>query len=120
MYGSVFLRVIKLSAFALKVIVFISDSPSICGLIDVCITINPSLPEQNGRHFTDDIFKYVSLIESYRIPIHISPNFIPMSTIYKKALLVQVMAWHRTGAKPLPEEMMAQFTDAYIQSIDVK
>ena len=29
--------------------------------------------------------------------------------------LVQVMAWHRTGEKPLPESMLTQFTDAYIR-----
>ena len=26
------------------------------------------------------------------------------------------MAWHQTGAKPLPEPMMTQFTEAYMQN----
>ena len=29
--------------------------------------------------------------------------------------LVQVVAWHRTGEKPLPKSMLTQFTDAYIR-----
>ena len=32
-----------------------------------------------------------------------------------KLALVQVVAWHRTGEKPLPESMLTQFTDAYIR-----
>ena len=32
-----------------------------------------------------------------------------------KSTLVQVVAWHRTGEKPLPESMLTQFTDAYIR-----
>ena len=32
-----------------------------------------------------------------------------------KSALVQVVAWHRTGEKLLPESMLTQFTDAYIQ-----
>ena len=32
-----------------------------------------------------------------------------------KSALVQVVAWHRTGEKPLPESMLTQFTDAYIR-----
>ena len=34
-----------------------------------------------------------------------------------KWTLVQVMAWHRPGNKPLPEQMLIQFTDEYIQHI---
>ena len=32
-----------------------------------------------------------------------------------KSALVQVVAWHQTGEKPLPESMLTQFTDAYIR-----
>ena len=35
--------------------------------------------------------------------------------IDNKPALVQVMAWRRTGDKLLPELMLAQFTDAYMQ-----
>ena len=38
-----------------------------------------------------------------------------MGPIDNKAALVQVMAWRRTGDKPLPESMRTQFTDAYMR-----
>ena len=63
----------------------------------------------------DDIFKRIFLNENDRISIQISLKFVPRSPIDKKAALVQVMAWRRTGDKPLPEPMMAQFTDAYMR-----
>ena len=44
------------------------------------------------------------------------PNFfVPKGLIDNKAALVQVMAWHRTGDKPLFEPMLARFTDAYMR-----
>ena len=60
----------------------------------------------------DDIFKCIFLNENERILIQIALKFVPMSSIANKAALVQVMAWHLTGDKPLPEPMMTQFTDA--------
>ena len=39
----------------------------------------------------------------------------PQGSIDYKSALVQVMAWHRTGEKPLPESMLTKFTDAYIR-----
>ena len=42
-------------------------------------------------------------------------KFIPKGPIDHKSALVQVVAWHRTGEKPLPESMLTQFTDAYIR-----
>ena len=45
----------------------------------------------------------------------ISLKFIPKGPIDYKSALVQVVAWHRTGEKPLPESMLTQFTDAYIR-----
>ena len=41
-------------------------------------------------------------------------NLFPGVQIDNKPALVQVMAWRRIGDKPLPETMMAQFTDAYM------
>ena len=62
----------------------------------------------------DDIFKCIFLNENDRIPIQISLKFVPRSPIDNKAALVQVMAWRRTAAKPLPEPMLTQFPDAYM------
>ena len=60
----------------------------------------------------DDIFECIFLNENNRIPIQISLKFVPRSPIDNKPALVQVMAWRRTGDKPLPEPRMTQFTDA--------
>ena len=61
---------------------------------------------------TDDIFKSI-FNESVWISITISLKFVPKGPIDYKSALVQVMAWHRTGEKPLPESMLTKFTDAY-------
>ena len=59
-------------------------------------------------------FKYIFVNENDKILIKISLNFVPRSPIDNTAL-VQVMAWHQTGDKPLPELVMIQFTDAYMR-----
>ena len=56
-----------------------------------------------------DIIKRIFLNENDIIPIQISLKYVPMSPIDNKPALVQVMALHRTGDKPLPETMMTQF-----------
>ena len=63
----------------------------------------------------DDNFKCISLNENYRILIRIWLKFVLRSPIDNKPAMVQVMAWRRTGDKPLPELTLAQFTDAYMQ-----
>ena len=50
------------------------------------------------------------MYEKFRISIQI-----PRDLIDNKSVLVQVMAWHRTGDKPSPEPMLTQFTDAYMR-----
>ena len=57
----------------------------------------------------DDIFKCIFLNENDRILIQISLKFVPRSPIDNKPALVQIRD------KPLPEPMMAQFTDAYMR-----
>ena len=42
-------------------------------------------------------------------------NYIPKGPIDNKSALVQVMAWHRTGDKPLSEPIQTQFADAYMR-----
>ena len=64
---------------------------------------------------TDNIFKCIFLNENNRILFEISLQFVPVSPIDNKPALVQVMAWRRTGDKPLPEPMLTQFTDAYMR-----
>ena len=63
----------------------------------------------------DDKFKCILVSENDSILIQISMQFVPGSHINNKPALVQLMAWQRTGDKPLPEWMLTQFTDAYMQ-----
>ena len=62
----------------------------------------------------DDIFKCI-FNESDWISITVSMKFVPKGPIDYKSAPVRVMAWRRTGEKPLPEPMLTQFTDAYIR-----
>ena len=59
--------------------------------------------------------KYIFMNEISCILIQISLKFVPKSPIDNKSVLVQVMAWRFTGAKPLHEPMLAQFIDAYMR-----
>ena len=77
--------------------------------------VNSSPPGQNGRHFADDIFRCIFLIEKFCILIRISLKFVPKGPIDNKWALVQVMAWRRIDDKPLPEPIPTQFTDAYMR-----
>ena len=43
--------------------------------------INTLKPRQNGRHFADDILKYIFLNENIWIPIGISLKFVPKGPI---------------------------------------
>ena len=63
----------------------------------------------------DDIFKYIFLNKNFRISIKISLKFVPKVPLDNKSVLVQVMAWRRTGDKPLPKPMLTQFTDVYMR-----
>ena len=70
-----------------------------------CI-INTLRPRQNGRHFTDDILKYIFLNEIVWIPTEISLKSVPKDPINNIPALVYIMAWRRPGDKPLYEAMM--------------
>ena len=63
----------------------------------------------------DDNFKCIFLNENDKIPIRISLKCVTRSQIDNALVLVQVMAWRRTGDKSLPELMLTQFTDAYMR-----
>ena len=58
---------------------------------------------------------FIFLYENDRIQIQISLKLISESPIYNKTALVQAMAWHWTGDKPLHEPKVTQFTDAYMR-----
>ena len=69
-------------------------------------THNTLRPRQNGRHFPDDIFKWIFLDENAWMSITISLKFVPKGPINNIPTLVQVFAWRWPGDKPLSEPMM--------------
>ena len=68
--------------------------------------LNTLRPRQNGRHFADDIFKYIFLNENVWIPIKSSLKSVPKGRINNIPALVPIMAWRRPGDKPLSEPLM--------------
>ena len=63
----------------------------------------------------DNIFNHIFLNENVWISIKISLKFVLKGPIDNKPTLVQVMAWHRPGDKPLLEPMLTQFIDTYMR-----
>ena len=61
---------------------------------------------RNGHHFTNDIFKCIFLNENISISIKISLQFVPKFPINNIPVLVQIMAWRRSGDKLLSKPMM--------------
>ena len=72
--------------------------------------VNTLRPRQNWRHFADDIFKWIFLNENVWISIEMSLKFVPRGPINNIPALVQIMAWHRPGDKPLSESIMVRFS----------
>ena len=63
----------------------------------------------------DDIFKRIFFNENGIITIQISLKFVLQNPIDNKPEEVQVIAWRRTGDKPLPGPMMTQFAEVYMR-----
>ena len=72
----------------------------------VVVMFNTFRPRQNGHRFADDNFKRIFLNENVRILIKISLKFVPEGPINNIPALVQIMAWRRSGDKPLSEPIM--------------
>ena len=79
--------------------------------------LNSLRPRQDRRHFADDVFKCNFVNENVWITITISLKFVPKGPINNIPALVQIMAWRRTGDKPLSEQMRTQFNDAYMRHL---
>ena len=76
--------------------------------------VNILRPRQTGRHFADNSFKRIFMDAKFYMLIQISLKSVPKGPIDNKAVLVHVMAWRRTGDKPLSEPMLTQFIGAYM------
>ena len=85
------------------------------GLLSWCPIFNTLRPRQNGCRFADNIFKRLFLNENIRISIKFSLKFVPKGPINNNPALVQIMAWRRSGDKPLSEPMMVSLlTHIYV------
>ena len=80
----------------------------------VCTKSHSSPPGQNDCHFAGAIFKCIFMNGRFCIFIQITLKFVPKGQIDNRPALVQVMAWRRTGDKPLPGSMVTQFINAYM------
>ena len=82
--------------------------PGIVAIIQLLqwLHFNTLRPRQNGRRFADDTFKRIFYNEKVRILIKISLKFVPKGPISNNPALVKIMAWRRSGDKPLSEPMM--------------
>ena len=69
-------------------------------------SVNSLRPRLNRRPFADDIFKSIFLNENEWISPRISLKFVPKVQINNIPAWVQIMAWRRSGGKPLSEPMM--------------
>ena len=67
---------------------------------------NTLRPRLYGRHFTDDIFKYISVNENVCLPTKISMKSVSKGPNDNIPALVQTMAGCRPGDKPLSESML--------------
>ena len=63
-------------------------------------------PRRNEQHFADHIFKRIFFNENVWISIKISLKFVPKGPINHIPSLAQIMAWPRSGDKPLSGPMM--------------
>ena len=77
----------------------------LCYLCMSCC-INTLSPIQDGRHFADDMFTYIFVNERCCILIKFSLKYVSKGLIANNPALVQIMAWRRSGNKPLSEPMM--------------
>ena len=65
-----------------------------------------------GWHFEDDIFKLIFLYENC-ILLKISLKLVRKGSIDKMPALVQIMAWHQIGDKP----MITYFNNVYMHHL---
>ena len=69
-------------------------------------TRKTSPTNQNGRRFADDVFKCIFLNKNIWISHKISLKILTKVQINNTPALVQILAWRRSGVKPLSESMM--------------
>ena len=74
---------------------------AVCCHFDTDNFLNTLRPTQNGRHFPDDIFKLLFFNVNGLIPINISLKFVHKGPVNNIAVLVEIMAWRRSGVQSI-------------------
>ena len=87
---------------------FVSEFERWLRIHDAETSLNTLRPRRNGRHFADDTFKRIFLLENVSFSIEISLKFVPKGSINNIPALVQIMAWRRPGDKLLSEPIMVR------------
>ena len=75
------------------------------GMLKITI-LNRLRLRQNGHHFPDGIFIWIFLNQNVWISIKILLKFVPKGPIDNNPALIQIMAWHQPGDKPLSEPVL--------------
>ena len=79
--------------------------------------INTLRPRRNGRYFAHDDLNCILFNEKAWISTKCSLKCVRKCLINNIPPFVRIMAWRRTGDKPLSELLMAWFTDAYMRHL---
>ena len=74
----------------------------------ICIKTETKWPPFRGRHFQRHFLEWFF----FQFKFHWT---ISMVRINNKSALVQIMAWRRSGDKPLSEPMLVNLTDTYMR-----
>ena len=75
----------------------------------VITRVNTLRPGQDGRHFANDSFTCIFVNENCCILIEFSLKYVCKGPIDNNQALVKILAWRRSGDKPLSEPMMGKF-----------
>ena len=81
-----------------------------------CIGLHTFRLRENGRHFEDDIFKCIFWNENMWILNNVSLKFIRKGPINNIPALVQIMAWRRSGDKPISELVVVSSNDTHMHN----
>ena len=91
---------------------------TVCAIGKYATRVNMLRSIQSVHHFPGDVFKSFFLNETFCIAIQFdSLKFVAKGLNDNKWSLIQIMAFRRTGDKPLSEPMLTQFTDAYLRHL---
>ena len=84
-------------------------------VVDAKPLLNTLRQWKNGCHFPDDMLICIFVNENVWISLKISLKFVRKIPISNIPALVQIMALHPSGDKPLSEPMMVYLSDAYMR-----